>query len=98
MSLGLFGTIILDKATIIAIDGDYTTEYAEHARFGAKPLLQGVGDSLIEKRLHFEFHVDNGDPVARLDELQTMRSAREAGVLVMGGINHGWYVINLSSG
>lgn len=93
MSLGLFGTIVLDKATTIASDADYNTEYAEHARFGTKPLLQGVGDSLIEKRLHFEFHIDHGVPQARLDELQTMRSAREAGVLVMGGINHGWFVI-----
>ena len=93
MSLGLFGTIVLDKIDTVAMDGDYNTEYAEHARFGAKPLLQGVGDSLIEKRLHFEFHTDNGDPQTRLDSLQTMRSNLKAGELVMGGRHLGWYVI-----
>lgn len=93
MSLGLFGTIILDKIDTTAMDGDYNTEYAEHARFGAKPLLQGVGDSLIEKRLHFEFHIDNGDPQSRLDSLQAMRSNLKAGELVMGGRHLGWYVI-----
>ncbi len=93
MSLGLFGTILLDKIDTTAMDSDYNTEYAEHARFGAKPLLQGVGDSLIEKRLHFEFHIDNGDPQTRLDSLQTMRSNLKAGELVMGGRHLGWYVI-----
>lgn len=93
MSLGLFGTIVLDKIDTVAMDADYNTEYAEHARFGAKPLLQGVGDSLIEKRLHFEFHIDNGDPQTRLDSLQTMRSNLKAGELVMGGRHLGWYVI-----
>lgn len=93
MSLGLFGTIVLDKIDTVAMDGDYNTEYAEHARFGAKPLLQGVGDSLIEKRLHFEFHIDNGDPQTRLDSLQAMRSNLKAGELVMGGRHLGWYVI-----
>lgn len=93
MSLGLFGTIVLDKIDTVSMDGDYTTEYAEHARFGAKPLLQGVGDNLIDKRLHFELHIDNGDPQTRLDSLQTMRSNRQAGELVIGGRLHGWFVI-----
>lgn len=93
MSLGLFGDIILDKTDTVAMDSDYNTEYAEHARFGAKPLLQGVGDSLTEKRLHFEFHIDNGDPQTRLDSLQAMRSNLKAGELVMGGRHLGWYVI-----
>lgn len=74
------------------MDGDYTTGVRART-FGAKPLLQGVGDNLIDKRLHFELHIDNGDPQTRLDNLQTMRSNRQAGELVIGGRLHGWFVI-----
>ncbi len=93
LAMGLLGNILLDTLTVTSLETDYASEYAEHARYQAKPLLQPTGEALDEKRLTLELHAETGNPQSRLDDLQTLRKSQKAAAFVQGGRYQGWFVI-----
>lgn len=91
----VLGEVEFDLITYFdGMEARFGSDYAEHARIGAKPVLQFVGDKLDEVSISLVFHASYCDPEAELSRLKRAQQAHTSLALVLGnGDYKGRFVI-----